>query len=295
MVAVLLQAHRVRRLHHLEPFRRVDLVRAQDGAHLVVQDLGRRAGQAGEPGIPQPGQVVVERQAQRVGAGADLQRREGMHVHVRCRRLHRLDDGEIGVAGVAGLDAALQAHLGGAARPGFRRARRDLGHVEIVGLVAMAEVVPALGEGAELAAVGADVGVVDVAIDDVGHGVADALGAQCVGRPADGGEVRAARVEQRDDVGLVQADALCDARQHPRDRRRRPRIVAARARHLRGRQRLEPARRPPVLPRQTRPIHVPQGGRDQRRIEPAASGCRLPQRARQARLPLEGRGRRAIT
>ena len=36
----------------------------------------------------------------------------------------------------------------------------------------MAEVVPALGEGAELAAVGADVGVVDVAVDDVGDRVA---------------------------------------------------------------------------------------------------------------------------
>ena len=226
MVAVLLQAHRVRRLHHLEPFGGVDLVGAQDGAHLVVQDLGRRARQAGEPRIAQAREVVVERQAQRVGAGADLQRREGVHVHVGRRRLHRLDDGEIGVAGVAGLDAALQAHLGGAARPGFRRARRDLGHVQIVGLVAMAEIVPALGEGAELAAVGADVGVVDVAVDDVGDGVADALGAQLVGRPADGREVRPARVEQRHDVRLVQADAVGDARQHPRDRRStRPRIV----------------------------------------------------------------------
>ncbi len=39
----------------------------------------------------------------------------------------------------------------------------------------------ALGEGAELAAVGADVGVVDVAVDDEGHHVADARGPQPVG------------------------------------------------------------------------------------------------------------------
>jgi hypothetical protein len=54
----------------------------------------------------------------------------------------------------------------------------------------MAEIVPALGEGAELAAVGADVGVVDVAVDDVADRVADALGAQLIGGPADGREVR---------------------------------------------------------------------------------------------------------
>ena len=116
----------------------------------------------------------MQRQPQRVGAVPDLQRREGVHVDVGRRHLHRLDDGEIGVAGVAGMDAALQADLGGAALPGLARARRDLVEVEIVGLVAVAEAVPALGEGAELAAVGADVGVVDVAVDDVGDGVADA-------------------------------------------------------------------------------------------------------------------------
>ena len=75
--------------------------------------------------------------------------------------------------------------------PGLGRAAGDLVQVEVVGLVAVAEIVPALGEGAELAAVGADVGVVDVAVDDVGDGVADALRAQPVGRPADGREIRA--------------------------------------------------------------------------------------------------------
>ena len=68
----------------------------------------------------------------------------------------------------------------------------------------MAEIVPALGEGAELAAVGADVGVVDVAVDDVGDRVADAPGAQLIGCPADGREVRPPRIEQRHDVRLVQ-------------------------------------------------------------------------------------------
>ena len=39
----------MRRLHDLEPLGRGDLVGAQDGTHLVVEDLGRRARQAREP------------------------------------------------------------------------------------------------------------------------------------------------------------------------------------------------------------------------------------------------------
>ena len=88
----------------------------------------------------------------------------------------------------------------------------------------MAEVVAALREGAELAAVSADVGVVDVAVDDVGDGVADAARAQRVGRAADGCEVVAARREQRDDVGLRRAGRR---RRRGRGRRRSSAKVAA--------------------------------------------------------------------
>ena len=174
MVAVLLETHGVRRLHHLEPLRGIDLVGAQDGAHLVVEDFRGRAGQAGKTGILQPREVVAQRQAQRVGAVPDLERREGVHVHVGRGGFHGGDDAEIGLARIARPDAALQADLGGAALPGLARAPRDLLEREVVGLLAMAETVPALGEGAEGAAVGADVRVVDVAVDDVGHGVAAA-------------------------------------------------------------------------------------------------------------------------
>ena len=68
MVAVLLRPTRVRGLHHLEPLRGGDLVGAQDGAHLVVEDLGGRAGQAAEAGALQAREVVVERQAAAVCA-----------------------------------------------------------------------------------------------------------------------------------------------------------------------------------------------------------------------------------
>ena len=53
-----------------------------------------------------------------------------------------------------------------------QRAPRDLVEVEVVGLAAQVLAQLALGEGAELAAEVADVGVVDVAVDDVGDRIA---------------------------------------------------------------------------------------------------------------------------
>ena len=104
-----------------------------------------------------------------------------MHVHLRRRGLHRVDDAQVGVAGVRRVDAALHAHLGGAALPGLAHAARDLGGVEVVGRIAVA-LLAALGEGAELAAEGADVRVVDVAVDDEAHRVA-ALAPRAAHRP----------------------------------------------------------------------------------------------------------------
>ena len=83
-------------------------------------------GRLRQPRVLEPRQIVAQRQPQRLGAVPDLQRREGVHVDVGRRRFHRLDDGEIGLARVAGPDAALQAHLGGAALPGLARAAGDL-------------------------------------------------------------------------------------------------------------------------------------------------------------------------
>lgn len=83
---------------------------------------------------------------------------------------------------------------------------RDLRHLEIIGPSAQVLAHLALGECAErLAFERADVGVVDVARDDVAHNVAIHLAAQIVGRTADRGKVIAARPEQGDDFALVQA------------------------------------------------------------------------------------------
>ncbi len=126
IVAVAAQADAVRRFHDLEPLRGLDLVRADHRANLVVEDLGRGAGQRAEPGFFQFAQEVGEGAAQGLGALPDLERREGMDVDVGHRLLDRAADSEIGRAGVFGVDAALQADLGGAALPGLLDPALDL-------------------------------------------------------------------------------------------------------------------------------------------------------------------------
>ncbi len=59
----------------------VDLVGADDGAHLVVEDLGRGAGQGAEAGLLEAGEEVGEREAEGGGTLGDFQRREGVDVH----------------------------------------------------------------------------------------------------------------------------------------------------------------------------------------------------------------------
>ena len=90
------------------------------------------------------------------------------------------------------MDATLQAHFGGAALPGLLDPADDLVHVEVVGPAAQILAELALGEGAELTAEIADVGVVDVAGHDVAdHAAIDPL-PELIGRSAHRIEGRAA-------------------------------------------------------------------------------------------------------
>src|SRR5205823_12102814 len=108
-----------------------------------------------------------------------------MDMQAGYRLLDRPAHRQIGGAGIFRVDAALQADLGGAALPGFLAAPDDLVHVEIVGPAAQILAELALRESAELAAEIADVGVVDVAGDDIGDRLAVDLAAQPVGCGAD--------------------------------------------------------------------------------------------------------------
>ena len=76
----------------------------------------------------------------------------------------------IGMAVKVRVNAALQAHFGRAAFHRFGSAASDFGFVDQIGGTAHI-LVATLGKGAEAAFIEADIGVVDVAIDDVGDGV----------------------------------------------------------------------------------------------------------------------------
>ena len=105
----------VRGLHHAEPLVCVHLVGADHLPHVVIENFSGGAGQAIEPRIDQPRQKLAHRQAQRLRAVGDFQRRERMYVDAGCGAFHRTQDIEIGVAGVRRVNAALHAHFSRAA------------------------------------------------------------------------------------------------------------------------------------------------------------------------------------
>ena len=112
----------------LEPLFGVDLVRAQDGAHRVVEDLGGGTRQRAQARVLHPAQVGLERLAQAAGALGDLERREAVDVDVRHRRADGAADLVVVVTVERRVDAALETHLGGAGVPRLACAARDLIH-----------------------------------------------------------------------------------------------------------------------------------------------------------------------
>ena len=64
----------VGRANHLDPLRRRQLVRAQRFAHLVVEDLRGRAGDAAEAGLLQHQQVLAQRHSRLFDAIPDFHR-----------------------------------------------------------------------------------------------------------------------------------------------------------------------------------------------------------------------------
>ena len=81
------------------------------------------------------------------------------------------------------------------------------GHVlefERVGGSAQIPGASTFGERAEAAVVQTDVGVVDVAIDDVGHRIADRLVTQLIGRGNQRVQIAALGTEESNDIGFVE-------------------------------------------------------------------------------------------
>ena len=97
-----------------------------------------------------------------------------MHVNLGILGFDRGQHVAILEVGHLGIDAALHAYFGGAARDRLA----NLAEHDLIGMIVRIGF-PALAlEAAELASHETDVGEVDVAIDDVGDFVADVLGAR---------------------------------------------------------------------------------------------------------------------
>src|SRR5580698_9482344 len=94
------------------------------------------------------------------------------------------------------MDAALQANLGRSTLARFKRSAHDLRGVEQIPALRALMLAGAFREGAERATVAAQVGVVDVAVDDVSRDVAVGFGAQLVGGRAYEPKLAAACIEQ---------------------------------------------------------------------------------------------------
>ena len=152
-----------------------------DVADLLVEDLGRGAGQRAEPGLLQLAQVLLDRQPERASTPYSTSSGEKAW---RCmlgqRRLDRAAEIDVEAAVELGRQPGLDADLGGAQLPGLLRAAHHLVDGQEVAL--LLAVVAA--EGAEAAVLDADVGEVDVAVDDVGDDVARLPAAQLVGDEA---------------------------------------------------------------------------------------------------------------
>ena len=187
------QPHLVRGGDDLDPLRGGQLALGQHPAHLVVEDLGGGARNGVQAGFSQRGQPLPNARAALGHPVDDLHRRERVHVHRRHPGLDRTH--QVGVARhrQIGVDPALHAHLG---RAGDMGLPGPVGHLlgrqrEGVGIAFP------LRERTEPAAGVADVGEVDVAVDDVGDIVADGVAAQRVSQRRNSIECRTVGGGQR--------------------------------------------------------------------------------------------------
>ncbi len=112
----------------------------------------------------------------------DLDRSKSLHGEIRAGRPQRGNHLRIVGKRQLGVQAADDVHLGRAFVVGFLRLPRHL--VDVVGELAFL-FVRAAGEGAELAAQDADVGVVEIKIEDVGRDVPILAFAGVVGEVAE--------------------------------------------------------------------------------------------------------------
>ena len=145
-------------------------------ADVVVEDFGAAAGDGVEACVAKSGDSGAQVEFGVLGDGEDLRCGEAVEPDFREALLDAGEEAFEPVDLEVGMKAALHQHAGAAHLLGFGDLLVDLLEVEDVALVG-ARILALLWEraveGAEGAVLGAEIGVVDVAIDDVGD---DALG-----------------------------------------------------------------------------------------------------------------------
>ena len=133
-------------------------------ADFVVQDFRAAAGNRVEPGIAQAGDGVAHAQAGNFGDAQNFRRRKAVQVQLREALLDRAQQIFVIVDAQIGIQAALHENAGAAERDGLLDLLQDGVEREDVAVLRAHGPV----EGAEGAILGAEIGVVDVAIDLVG-------------------------------------------------------------------------------------------------------------------------------
>ena len=156
---------RVRGLHDGQPVGGQGLERRDGPAHPVHEDLTPSPGDAVEPRGLQAAQHLLQRPPAHLDDVLDLGGREGVHVQTRELLLERAQKVLVPLQGEIGVVATLHEDAGAAEGQGLL----DLGVERLFRVQVSLGVARIAIEGAEGAAHDADVRIVDVAIDDVGH------------------------------------------------------------------------------------------------------------------------------
>ena len=187
-------AEPVRFAHDAEPVGRLRLLRRDDVAHAVDEDLRSASGDRVEARVAQPRQCLGDRELGAACDVLDLGRRE----HVQVNAVPLLDRAEeilVELDAEVRVMAALHEERGAADR---QRLLDLLEDDRLRKEVALAAVARTAVEGAEVAVRVADVRVVDVPVDDERHAPrVDPAVAKLIGRAADANEVAAPQEHER--------------------------------------------------------------------------------------------------
>src|SRR5207248_360083 len=168
------------------------------------------AGQRPETGAAQLPEILRQLETHRLRPLPDLQRGKRVDVQFRDGALDRADDRFVVLTGESRMNPALKTHFGRAALPGFARTPDDLvkrneirGSAQIRGQFSFRE-------RAEAAAEVADVRVLDVSRDDVGHVVTARLATQTIGGGEHAVQLLAAGAEQTHELRFAELVSRID-------------------------------------------------------------------------------------